>query len=455
MAQGSKEKKQLVARLNRQARTRAAKLRLLAEFPFGEGGQSVTRYALGNGLTMLLLVDRQAPVLSFHTWYRVGSKHEKPGKTGLAHLFEHLMFNETKHVPRGQLDQLIESAGGETNAATWVDWTHYQSELPASELPLIVRLESDRMQHLVLRKPQVDSEKEVVANERRFRVDDDIEGQVSELMYATAFKQHPYRWPTIGWMEDIESFTPEDCANFYRTYYAPNNATLVITGDFDEAEVLTLVQKHYGKIPSARLPRFKPTNEPPQRAERSLELQRPTPAAKLALAYRAPSFRDHDYPALALASEVLFGGRSSRLFSRMVRDEEIATDLHGSLAPFSDAGLYEIWVSLRPGRQLPDALRVIEQELVRLCKKGVTEAELQKVKNRMELGFLQGMETAAGKAEQLGFFEIVHGDANALFERLKTLRAITPSDVKRVANKYFDARRRTRIAVLPQRGAAA
>jgi zinc protease len=428
---------------------------LLAEFPFGSGNQVVARYSLGNGLRILLLVDRQAPVLSFHTWYRVGSKHEKQGKTGLAHLFEHLMFNETKNIRRGQLDRLIESAGGETNAATWVDWTHYQSELPASELPLIARLEADRMQHLVLRAPQVTSEKEVVANERRFRVDDDIEGQVSELLYSTAFKQHPYRWPTIGWMEDIEGFTPEDCAQFYRTYYAPNNATLVIAGDFDEEEALALVQTHYGKIPASRLPRYKPPVEPPQRSERSLELQRPTPAAKLALGYRAPSFREKDYPALAIASEVLFGGRSSRLYSRMVRDEELATDLHGSLAPFADAGLYEIWVSLRQGRQLPDALRVIEQELGRLCKHRISEAELRKVKNRMELGFLQGMETAAGKAEQLGFFEIVYGDAAALFERLVQLRAITPDDVQRVANKYFDARRRTRIAVLPESGAAA
>jgi len=457
------DKHKLVARCNarykalskQSAAARFAKLRVLADFPFGSGGQSVTRYALGNGLTLLLLVDRAAPVLSYHTWYRVGSKHEKPGKTGLAHLFEHLMFNETEHVRRGQLDRLIESAGGETNAATWVDWTHYQSELPASELPLIARLEADRMQHLVLRKPQVESEKEVVANERRFRVEDDIEGQVSELLYATVFKKHPYRWPTIGWMEDIQGFTPEDCASFYRTYYAPNNATLVITGDVEEEQVLSLVQEHYGKIPPAKLPRFEWAPEPTQRAERSLELERPTPSAKLALAYRAPSFRDADYPALALANEIMFGGRSSRLFSRMVRDEEIATDLHGSLAPFSDAGLYEIWVSLRPGRNLPEALEVIDDELGRLCKEGVSAAELQKVKNRMELGFLQGMETAAGKAEQLGFFEVVYGDAQALFQRLEQLRAITRADVQRVANKYFDARRRTRIAVLPQREVAA
>jgi zinc protease len=156
-----------------------------------------------------------------------------------------------------------------------------------------------------------------------------------------------------------------------------------------------------------------------------------------------------------LASEVLFGGRSSRLYARLVRDGELATDLHGALAPFSDAGLYEIWVSLRPGRDLNDALKLIEQELSRLCKTGVSRAELQKVKNRMELGFLQGMETAAGKAEQLGFFEIVYGDAAALFDRLEALRAVEPADVQRVAKKYFDSRRRTRIAVLPQTGAAA
>ncbi|HEX4353744.1 MAG TPA: pitrilysin family protein, partial [Polyangiales bacterium] len=340
----------------------------------------------------------------------------------------------------------------ETNAATWVDWTHYQSELPASELPLIARLEADRMQHLVLRKPQVTSEKEVVANERRFRVDDDIEGQVNELLYATAFERHPYGWPTIGWMPDIESFTPEDCERFYKTYYAPNNATLVIAGDFEEEEVLTLVQKHYGKIASARIPRYAPPEEPTQRRERFLELRRPTPAPKLALGYRAPSFRHPDYPALALASEVLFGGRSSRLFSRLVRDEELATELHGSIAPFADAGLYEIWLSLRPGRQLDDARKVVERELARLGDKLVPKAELQKVKNRMELGFLQGMETAAGKAEQLGFFEIVSGDAAGLFTRLHELRAVSAEDIRRVAHKYFDPRRRTRIEILPEDG---
>ncbi len=429
----------------------SARLRRAGDFAFGEGGLRVRRYVLKNGLRVLLLADPSAPVLSYHTWYRVGSKHEKPGKTGLAHLFEHLMFNETKHVSRGQLDRLIEGAGGETNAATWVDWTHYHSELPSSELPLIVRLEADRMQHLVLRKPQVKSEKEVVANERRFRVEDDIEGQVSELLYATAFTKHPYHWPTIGWMSDIQGFTPEDCELFYETYYAPNNATLIIAGDIDEDAALELISKHYGKIPAARLPRWNPPREPTQRRERHVQLERPTPAPKLALGYRAPSFRDRDYPALALANDILFGGRSSRLVSRLFRDEELVTDAHGSVAPFADSGLYEIWLSLRPDKEPATALRIVDEELEKLCRRPVTRAELEKVKNRMELGFLQGLETASGKAEQVGFFEVVMGDGAALFSRLEELRAVTARDIQRVAKRYFDPRRRTRISVVPER----
>ncbi len=453
MQAASSHRRALVARLNKRAfvgkRRATARLRAVGEFSFG-GGLTVGRYALGNGLRILVLPDHSAPVLSFHTWYRVGSKHEKPGKTGLAHLFEHLMFNQTETLRAGQLDRLIESAGGETNAATWTDWTHYHSELPASELPLIARLEADRMQHLLLRNKQVTSEKDVVANERRYRVEDDIEGQVSELLYATAFTKHPYGWPTIGWMKDIEGFTVADCEAFYRTYYAPNNATLIVVGDVEEADALALVQEHYGVIPSSRIPKLNAKPEPPQHKERTLSLERPTPAPKLALGYRAPSFRDRDYAALALASEILFGGRSSRLFSRLVRDEELVTDLHGSTAPFADPGLFEVWLSLRPGKALPAALAIVDEELERMRKHPVTAAELSKVKNRVELGFLQGLETAGGKAEQLGFFETVAGDAEVLFSRLTALRAVKAADIQRVAKRVFDPRRRTRIEVLPK-----
>jgi zinc protease len=181
------------------------------------GVETLHRWGLGNGLTVLVLVDARAPVAAYHTWFNVGSRHERPGKTGLAHLFEHLMFGETENLGAGAFDRKLEESGAETNAATWVDWTYYHELLPADRVKLAVKLEAERMQRLVLREPQVASEKEVVANERRYRVEDDVEGLANELLYKTAFKLHPYRWPTIGWMEDIQAFTPDDCTAFYRT----------------------------------------------------------------------------------------------------------------------------------------------------------------------------------------------------------------------------------------------
>jgi len=185
--------------------------------PFG-GRLKIERFRLANGLELLTCEDRSAPVIAYHTWFRVGSRHEREGKTGLAHLFEHLMFNEVEGRASGEFDRLLEEAGAESNASTWLDWTQYNIAIPKEKIGLVIGLEAERMTHLVLREPQVTSEKEVVANERRFRVDDDVEGSVSELLWATAYDRHAYRWPTIGWMKDIEGFTTEDCAEFYRTY---------------------------------------------------------------------------------------------------------------------------------------------------------------------------------------------------------------------------------------------
>src|ERR1700722_5751271 len=242
-----------LALLNASADSANAKWSFEGAHAFGEaqGAAPVLRYRLGNGLTLLFLEDASAPVVSYFTWYCVGSRHERPGKTGLAHLFEHLMFNETATLKAGEFDRMLEENGAESNAATWVDWTYYYESLPADRFALAVKLESERMSRLVLRDPQVASEKEVVANERRFRVDDDVEGAASELLYKTAFTKHPYHWPTIGWMPDILGFTPEDCERFYRTYYAPNNAFLVVVGDVRELDVLREVRDAYGKIPAS------------------------------------------------------------------------------------------------------------------------------------------------------------------------------------------------------------
>jgi zinc protease len=307
------------------------------------------------------------------------------------------------------------------------------------------------MQNLVLRAPQVSSEKEVVQNERRFRVDDDVEGAVSEKLYALAFKQHPYHHPTIGWMKDIEGFTPADCRSFYRTYYAPNNATIVAAGNYDERKLLALVQARYGAIPAAYVPPPPNVVEPAQAHERVKTMRAATPTEKVALGYRAPAFGDPDYAALSLLNELLFVGRGSRMFQRLVRKEQLAAELHAGIAPFIDPGLYDIWVGLRPGKRVRAALRVLDEELERACEKRVPAADLERVKNRAELGFLMSLETIGGKAEQLGFYETVAGDASQLFVRLAQFRTVTAEDVQRVAQRVFDSTQRTRIEVLPER----
>ena len=438
----------LVEELNRGQRSRTARLEFVEELPFGEA-LTVSRYRLGNGLTVLLLVDRSAPVVSYQTWFKVGSRHESPGKTGLAHLFEHLMFNETEHLGAGEFDRLLESAGGETNAATWVDWTFYYENVPKDALPLVMRLEADRMAHLVLRDPQVSSEKDVVTNERALRVDDDIEGSANEALYEAAFRAHPYHWPTIGWRADIAAFTTADCRAFYRTFYAPNNATIVIAGDVDEAAALRLVREHYGHQRAARIPEERHIAEPAQRAERRVTLRRPTPSEKLQLGYRAPAFGERDHVVLSVLHEVLLGGRSSRLFRKLVSDGELAVEARGSVAPFRDEGLYEVWISMREGHGAGEALAILDAEFARVRDEPVTTAELEKAKNRLELAFLQGMETASGKAEQLGFYETVLGDPRRIFGRLEDTRRVTAADVQRVARRVFDARRRTTVLVLP------
>lgn len=437
----------LATRLNRGVTKRGARLSFVNAQPFGDALE-LRRFRLGNGLTVLTLEDRSAPTVSYHTWFRVGSRNERPGKTGLAHLFEHLMFNETKNHAHGEFDRLMERAGAEANAATWTDWTYYYENAPKGALPLLVDLESDRMSNLVLREPQVRSEKEVVANERKLRVEDDIEGRALEQLYATAFKEHPYRWPTIGWMDDIRGFTVEDCRRFYRAYYAPNNATLVLAGDFDERRALGLIQERYGHLPKARNVdgRTAPA-EPRQRRERLYRIQAPTPTDKLLLGYHVPGFAHRDTPPLIIINEVLFGGRSSRMYRLLCDDQELALSVRGAISPFVDPGLFEVWISLREGKSMSDALSLLDREVARLAERGPTEVELEKAINQIELSFLYSMETAGGKAEQLGFYETVVDDGASAIDRLEEYRRITPADVKRVAAKYMRPARRSRVEI--------
>jgi len=438
----------ITARLNRQTRSRRARFTARGDVPFG-GDLRVRSYRLGNGLDVHLLVDPAAPVVSYQSWYRVGSRHEKKGKTGLAHFFEHLMFKETKNHQAGDFDRLFEAAGGETNAATWTDWTYYYDNVPARELELAVHLEADRMQNLVLRTPAVASEKEVVMSERRYRVEDDVEGKANEVLYSRAFAKHPYHWPTIGWMEDIEGYTVKDCRAFYGTYYAPNNATVVVAGDIDEHDTLGLIREHYGKISAAQIPKERRVIEPPQRRERRVTLRQPTDTEKLEVGWRGPAWGDRDYVVLTVLNEALTGGRSSRLFRALVSEGEVATTMHASPAPFAQPGLFELWADAREGQTAKGLLAVVDREIADVKKHGITAAELEKARNRLELGFLSAMETASGKAEQLGFVATVVDDVSVVFDRLEAFLSVTREEVQGLARKLFRASQRTVLFVLP------
>lgn len=421
--------------------------------PFG--GDTLHRWRLANGLTVLVLVDASAPVATYQTWFKVGSRHEHPGKTGLAHLFEHLMFNETENLPAGTFDRKLEENGAETNAATWVDWTYYYESLPADRIKLAVKLEAERMARLVLREPQVKSEKEVVANERRYRVDDDVEGSANELLYKTAFTRHPYGWPTIGWMEDIQNFSPEDCVGFYRTFYAPNNATVVVVGDLRERDLLAAIVKEYGALPSQPIPPEDIHPEPPQLDARDLEVRKPTATQKLLLAFKGPALGDADHATLSVLSEVLFGGRSARLYRSLVVEKELATDIRGWVSTFRDPGLFECWATARGEHTTHDIQRVMDEAFARVCSDVVSDDELARAKARLELGQLQQLETIPGKAEQIGFYETVLGDPTHAFQRVEAYRRVTVGDLRRVARRYLGSGGRTIVRVVPEASAPA
>ncbi|HEU4532896.1 MAG TPA: pitrilysin family protein [Polyangiaceae bacterium] len=435
----------LVERLNA-GREGGARLAYEGARAFGPV-HAVETFRLGNGLRVLVLVDPSAPVVSYHTWFAVGSRHERPGKTGLAHFFEHLMFNETANLPAGDFDRRLEEAGAESNAATWVDWTYYYENVPRDRLPLVITMEADRMANLVLRQPQVDSEREVVANERRLRVEDDVDGSVNELLYKHVFGRHGYGWPTIGWMQDIEAYTPDDCAAFYRTYYAPNNATLVLVGDVKLDATLRRIQDAYGPLPAAALPVEDVQPEPPQTAERRLEVTKPTATERIAVGYRGPALGDVDHAALTVVNEALFGGRSSRAHRALVHEAELATDVRGWVGTFRDPGLYEMTVAGRPGVKAEALLEALDRVVEGALREPLAEEELVRVLARLELGALQGLETSGGKAEQIGFWSTVTGDPAGSFGRIEAIARVTRSDALRAARRYLTPSSRTAVLV--------
>jgi zinc protease len=424
-------------------------MKLIDEHPFGAGDLAARRYRLDNSLQVILVRDASAPLAAVQTWFRVGSRHEREGLTGIAHLFEHLMFNETESLKPGEFDRMLEAVGAETNAATWVDWTYYRENVPRQHLELVLRLEAERMAHLVVHEPQIASEREVVMNERRFRVDDDVDGFLSEELYRLAYKIHPYRWPTIGWMRDIQAITVEDARHFYRTYYSPNNATLVLVGDFDEQAACALVERHYGPLPPSNIPTEDYVIEPAQTGPRRATFGKPVASDRLQIGWRAAGLADAAHPAIEVLVELLAGGKSSRLERRLVIETEVAGAVHAHAPEFRDPGLIEVRVALQRARRAEEAEELIEEEIAKLTTRPIPEEELAKVKNRIEARHWHALRPQDGKAEALGHHHTTAGDYRHLFGQAARVRAVTAGDVQRAAGRYLAANQRSTVVATP------
>src|SRR6266571_6260056 len=354
-----------------------------------QSGERVLAATLENGLRVLLQEDHRSPIVSFQMWYRVGSRNEARGATGIAHFLEHMMFKGTPTHGQGQFARLVEQNGGQDNAFTSQDVTSYYVNIAADRIDLVIDLESDRMHNLKLDAKQIASEREVVIEERRTRTEDDPGGFLGEEVSSVAFKAHPYGYPIIGWMEDIKRITPAEIRAFYRTYYIPNNAMVVAVGAFEAPAVLGKIRRSFGRISRGRTPPPVLAVEPPQNGERRVTVRKEAELPIVYLGWHVPNQRSDDAPALEVLSTILSGGRASRLYRDLVYQRQLALEAGGDYSYFSiDPNLFWFWATPMPG-QTPETLEAeLSKHMERLKAEPVTEEELARAKNQIESAFV-------------------------------------------------------------------
>ncbi|HXJ37149.1 MAG TPA: pitrilysin family protein [Candidatus Eisenbacteria bacterium] len=404
---------------------------------------------LRNGLRVLVHPDHSAPVVSSYIFFRAGSRNEHYGTTGIAHLFEHMMFNGGKRFGPGVFDDTIEQNGGSTNGYTTRDYTAYLNNFPREALPIILDLESDRMANLAITPKNLEQERGIVMEERRLRIDNDVQGAMNEALYLQAYVRSPYRWNTVGFMEDLKLITLDEARAYFHTYYAPNNATLVLVGDIEPSAGFALAERYFGAIPRRPPPAPVHAEEPEQNGERRIIVRRQAELPSVLIGYKAVRAADPDRPALDVATRVLSGGESSRLDRDLVREHEVATQVDADLDWGIDLELLSIHAQARPGRTAKDLVDRIDVVLADLGRKLVPPDELAKAKRQLRAELVRSMKTVSGKANQLGFFETVLGDYRALFGLEDAWDAVTAEDVQRVAQRYLVPTGRTIVVLEP------
>jgi zinc protease len=413
----------------------------------------VETWTLENGLTVFYLGVHDAPVVTVQVYYHVGSKDEPRDRRGSAHMFEHMMFKGTTHVPPEEHARMLDKLGGSSNAFTQWDVTGYHATVPRQYLDFAVQLEAERMRQLVFRPEMVDREREVVKEEKRMRVDNNPLGRAVETFFQMAFLKHPYAWTAAGFIEDLDALTPDDLKTFYDRYYQPNNAALIIVGDVSADEARAAAEKHFAPIPRGKAPP-RPADaaaEPAQTQTRRDVAERPAQVGIVIVGFHIPEAKHPDMAALQVAASILADGESSRLYKRIVRKDKIGVAAAGQVLALEHPGLFFVYGAHLDGEQSAKVEKALLDEVARLGTTAVPARELEKAKNQLSARFVFGLESVEGLAERIGMSWITHGDGTAWLGELARLQAVGAADVQRVAKKYLVASNMT-VLVVPVGG---
>jgi zinc protease len=428
----------------------ACALPAAAQVPGADQVQSVT---LANGMQVIVWPDRDIPNVALFNWVHVGSRNEVPGITGLAHFFEHMMFNGTATRPQGEFDRILEANGARNNAFTTNDVTVYQDWLPRAALATVFDVEADRLRNLAFEPKVIESERGVVHSERRLRIEDSLVGRLQEQVQATAFLAHPYGIPTIGWPSDIESWRIEDLKKFFATNYAPNNCTLVLVGDIEPKSAIALARQYFESIPSQAPPDAIRTKEPVQEGERRVNIEADAQSPLLQFAYHAISGADPQQPALELLTRILTDGDASRLHRVLVEEQKIAISADSYLDRGFDPGLAWFLLTLPAGADTHKAEAAFDREIERLRNGGVTAQELARARSQALADFWRGLSTIDGKAQALGSYAVLQGGYQRLFDAPKAYESVTADDIRKLAAELLRPGNRT-VGVLTAKAAA-
>ncbi|MBI4765167.1 MAG: insulinase family protein [Deltaproteobacteria bacterium] len=415
----------------------------------GAIAEKVQEKVLSNGLKVILLENHKVPEVTHQVWYRVGSRNENWGKTGLSHMLEHMMFKGTPKNQGGKLTRAIEEIGGNDNAFTSHDFTAYFENINSGRIQIPIDLEADRMQNLLLKEEDFRTERKVILEERRLRTEDNPQSYLAEQVEATAFQTSPYHWPIIGWYEDIERVSLEELKRYYKTYYNPANAFLVIVGDLKKDDLLPLLEKTFGSIPQGEAPDQQKGIDPPQSGERRIMVTREAELPFIMMGYHVPNLNHQDSYVLEVIAAILSGGRSSRFNRNLVREKQLALSANADNALLSkDPHLFTISAQLFPGREVGEMEKALDLEIKRLQKELLGPSELEKVKNQLEAAFIYSQDSLFSQAMILARYEIV-GSWKLVDSFLPSIRKITREDIQRVAGKYLIPGNRTVGVLIP------